>query len=272
MTRCGKAGAGASLLVFGLLAGSALAEAPLQSLRPVLRPILGQVLGEGGLAAQTGSLSDQIGKELEKIANQGPLKRPKKRADRLKDRLNSALDGKRPKGAKGGLCGDREIIGEELAPIAAKVDGCGLKEGVRVRSIAGVKLSTPATMDCETAKALKKWVKGPVRKAVGSHGGGVARLQVAASYVCRTRNSQSGARISEHGRGRAIDISALVLANGKVISVLKDWGHGKGGKILKSIRKGACGPFNTVLGPGSDRHHKDHLHLDTARGRGPYCH
>jgi hypothetical protein len=96
-------------------------------------------------------------------------------------------------------------------------------------------------------------------------------LQVAASYACRPRNNQKGNRISEHGRGRAIDISAIVLANGTSITVLGDWGKGKGGKILKTVRAAACGPFTTVLGPGSDRFHRDHLHLDTARGRGHWC-
>jgi hypothetical protein len=66
-------------------------------------------------------------------------------------------------------------------------------------------------------------------------------------------------------------VAALILENGAVISVLKDWGRGRQGKILKAIRRAACGPFTTVLGPGSDRFHRDHLHLDTARGRGPYC-
>lgn len=55
------------------------------------------------------------------------------------------------------------------------------------------------------------------------------------------------------------------------VSVLKGWGSETHGKTPVSKRKGACGTFNTVLGPGSDRFHRDHLHFDTARGRGPYC-
>jgi hypothetical protein len=135
-----------------------------------------------------------------------------------------------------------------------------------------VQLSTPAQIDCITAQALNNWVNGALVPSVGSAGGGVARLEIAASYVCRPRNNQRGNKISEHGRGRAVDISAITLENGQKISVLDDWGRGKGGRILKSIRKAACGPFTTVLGPGSDRHHRDHLHLDTARGNRLYCH
>jgi hypothetical protein len=93
-----------------------------------------------------------------------------------------------------------------------------------------------------------------------------------AHYACRTRNSVKGAKISEHGRGRAIDIAAFQLRNGSEISVLKHWGQGGNGKALSKIHRAACGPFGTVLGPKSDRHHRDHFHFDTARYRsGPYC-
>ncbi|MCB2136468.1 MAG: extensin family protein [Rhodobacteraceae bacterium] len=174
-------------------------------------------------------------------------------------------------GRKGSVCGDPEIRGTKIPPIAGAVRGCGLSEGVQVTAVSGVALSTPVSVDCTTARALKTWVETGVKPAVGRLGGGVARLQVAASYSCRPRNNQKGARISEHGRGRAIDVSAFVLANGTPITVLKGWGDGRHGKILKKARAAACGPFNTVLGPGSDHYHRDHFHLDTARGRGPYC-
>ena len=174
-------------------------------------------------------------------------------------------------GRKGGICGDPAIVGKAIPPILGKVKGCGLEDGVSVISIAGVALTQPASIDCTTARALKDWVEGGVKPAVGRKGGGVAALQIAASYSCRSRNNQKGAKISEHGRGRAVDVSAIILADGTSISVLKGWGTKAAGKTLASARKAACGPFNTVLGPGSDRFHNDHFHLDTARGRSAYC-
>ncbi len=180
---------------------------------------------------------------------------------------------RKPKAESGGsVCGIPGLKGHEIKPIKAKLKGCGLADGVEVTSVAGVRLSTPAQIDCPTAQALNNWVNGALVPAVGSVGGGVARLEIAASYVCRPRNNQRGNKISEHGRGRAVDISAIILENGQTISVLDDWGRGKGGRILKSIRQAACGPFTTVLGPGSDRFHRNHLHLDTARGNRLYCH
>lgn len=174
-------------------------------------------------------------------------------------------------GRKGSVCGDPDILGKAIPPILGKVRGCGLEDGVSVIAVAGVALTQPASIDCTTARALKDWVEGGVRPAVGRKGGGVAALQIAASYSCRPRNNQKGARISEHGRGHAVDVAAIILADGTSVSVQTGWGTKSYGKTLASARKAACGPFNTVLGPGSDRFHDDHFHLDTARGRGAYC-
>lgn len=175
-------------------------------------------------------------------------------------------------GPVGAICGDSSIRGRKLSPIPAQVQGCGVADPVEVTEVDGVRLSQPATMDCTTAKALKKWLKDGVKPVVGRKGGGVASLSVASSYSCRTRNSQPGAKISEHGKGKAIDISAVNLNNGLRLTVADDWGTGAKGKMLSQMHKAACGPFGTVLGPKSDQYHQDHLHLDTASYRsGPYC-
>ncbi len=175
-------------------------------------------------------------------------------------------------GRKGALCGDPALKGRTIPPIAATMKGCGLDEGVEVTSVAGIPLSQPAITDCTTATTFSAWVQDRVVPAVGQKGGGLKRIDIAASYVCRPRNNQRGSKVSEHGKGHALDVSGLELRDGSTISVLRDWGKGKAGRILKEIRVAACGPFSTVLGPGSDRFHRDHLHIDTARGRGPYCH
>ncbi|MFE3836844.1 extensin family protein [Pseudogemmobacter sonorensis] len=171
---------------------------------------------------------------------------------------------KAPVSAKGSVCGVAAIKGETIAPITSKVAGCGLKEGVRVTSVSGVRLSMPATIDCATAKALNTWVEGVLQPA---YGGQVTELKIAGHYVCRTRNHKAGAKVSEHGRGKAIDISGITLASGKTQSVLKNYDV-----TMRKAHKGACGIFGTTLGPGSDGYHEDHLHFDTASHRsGSYC-
>ena len=175
-------------------------------------------------------------------------------------------------GKQGSICGVKSIRGVKAAPIPGKLKGCGVKKPVRVSSVDGVALSRPAVMNCETAKALNSWVKNGVKPSVGRLGGGLKSINVIADYSCRTRNNQPGAKISEHGRGKAVDVAGVTLKNGKTISVLKGWGKPADGKVLRRMHKAACGPFGTVLGPNSDRYHKDHFHLDTASYRsGSYC-
>ncbi|MEM6740136.1 MAG: extensin family protein [Pseudomonadota bacterium] len=173
---------------------------------------------------------------------------------------------------RGSVCGNRAIRGERIAPIRGPRRGCGIAEPVRITEVAGVKLSTPATIDCTTAQALHTWIETGAKPAVGRTGGGLAALQVAAHYACRTRNHQPGARLSEHASGRAIDISAVVLQNGQRITVQHGWRSRQSSATLKAMHRAACGPFGTVLGPEADRFHQSHFHFDTARYRsGPYC-
>ena len=174
--------------------------------------------------------------------------------------------------AGGGLCGDPQIVGEPAGVVEGRIPGCGIPEAMRVTSVSGVALSQPALVRCETARALRQWVDTGAKPALETRKRKLTSIKVAAHYVCRTRNHQPGAKISEHGKGRAIDLSAFRMSDGTEITLLKDWGRGADGKALKSMHKAACGPFGTVLGPGSDGFHEDHFHFDTAQYRsGPYC-
>lgn len=168
---------------------------------------------------------------------------------------------------KGSVCGDPSIRGETLAPVVSKVKGCGIDDPVKVTSIAGVKLSTPATITCETAVAAKSWIERGLQPAFGKDP--VKVLHIAGSYVCRPRNGIRGNKVSEHGRGNAIDVSGFTLTSGKTLSIQGDW---RRTKAIKASHKAACGIFGTTLGPGSDGHHEDHLHFDVASHRnGAYC-
>lgn len=197
--------------------------------------------------------------------------RPENRPDNFTLIMGNAKNA-RAQGRKGSVCGVNGIKGQNISSIPGKLRGCGVKNPVKVTSVDGVALSTASIMDCGTAKALNKWIKRGAKPAVGNTGGGIASLKVVAHYSCRTRNNQRGAKISEHGKGRAIDIAAIVLKNGEAITVLNGWRKRVHGKILKKMHKAACGPFGTVLGPNANKFHQDHFHFDTARYRsGSYC-
>nr|WP_239025512.1 extensin family protein [Roseibacterium persicicum] len=203
--------------------------------------------------------------------------RPEVRPDGLEQRVRAAATRQTPSrvaqsGTRGALCGVPGLVGDRLEPITGRISGCGVADPVRLREVDGIALSTPATVNCQTARALQEWVQRSLVPTVGRRGGGVSSLRVVASYACRTRNNQAGARISEHGRGNAIDIAGIGLANGTELTVLGGWRDNRTGPILRELHRGACGPFGTVLGPNSDRFHQDHLHFDTASYRsGPYC-
>lgn len=170
------------------------------------------------------------------------------------------------------ICGDPALRGEVVGEVPGSITGCGIDNAVRVHEVNGIQLSTGAVVDCQTARAFKTWVGRGMLAAVGNKGGGVETIRVAASYACRTRNHQRGARISEHGRGKAIDVSGYTLRDGTEVTVLRDWGAGRNGRALREMHRAACGTFGTVLGPEADRFHQDHFHFDTARHRnGAYC-
>ncbi len=173
--------------------------------------------------------------------------------------------------SKGSVCGDPSIKGVVVGSVPGN-GACGIDTAVRVTSVGGITLSQSSLMNCRTARTLKGWVDTGLTSAVGKTGGGVSGLKVAAHYACRTRNHRPGARLSEHAKGNAIDIAAIQLRDGDDITVLNDWNNGHKGRILRQLHQSACGPFGTVLGPESDRHHQDHFHFDTAEhGYGPYC-
>jgi hypothetical protein len=173
---------------------------------------------------------------------------------------------------KGSVCGIAAIQGEVIGDVAPKLAGCGISDAVRVDSVSGVRLSRASIMSCPTAQALNSWVVKGMQPAFDTRGP-VVELRVIADYACRTRNNQPGGKISEHGKGKALDIAAFTMRDGKVIDVAESWGKGSAGRMLRAAWESACGPFSTVLGPESDKYHSNHFHVDTASNRRqPFCH
>ena len=171
--------------------------------------------------------------------------------------------------APGMLCGIAGLKGERRAPIQAETNGCGIANPVRLTEVSGVRLSEPADVDCSIAVALDTWVRTVLQPVFDNQ---VRRLDVAGAYVCRGRNRVAGAKISEHGRGRAIDIRNIVLTNGTSVSVEQHWNRGDAGRRMVEAYKRGCGIFGTTLGPGSDGYHEDHMHFDMpSNRRSPYC-
>jgi hypothetical protein len=147
---------------------------------------------------------------------------------------------------------------------------CGGTDMLRLEAVilpdgSRVALSPPATLTCSMAEAVVNWVREDIAPAAIEFGGRLRAIDNYASYDCRRRNNVSGAKLSEHARGNALDLRAITLATRRVdltdVEVsrdFRDW-----------MRKSACARFATVLGPGSDGYHEHHVHIDLAqRSRG----
>lgn len=266
-----KAGA---VVLLAAIGGAAMAEAPRPEPRPAVQEKPTLPTPPRPLARPAATPAEVVPeKPAEPSAfavttSLRPIRRPKGFARKIA----SSTPKPATSGRRGRICGVNEIKGQAISAIPGKIKGCGVSSPVRVTEVSGVKLSQAAVMDCTTAKALNSWVRDGVFPAVGRLGGGPSSLRVVAHYACRTRNNKRGAKISEHGKGRAVDIAGIRLKNGTELSVLRGWRDPVQGKALKKMHKSACGPFGTVLGPNANRYHQDHFHFDTARYRsGSYC-
>lgn len=173
---------------------------------------------------------------------------------------------------RGAVCGDWTIIGENRKPFKGKYQGCGIAKPVHIRTMSDVLLSQLAVMDCETAITLKTWLENTAKPTFADKGGGLKGLRLSGHYACKTQNNQPRGRLSEHARGRAVDISSFILMDGTVITVRDGWANKETNEVMRELHDGACGLFGTVLGPEADRYHAGHFHFDTARRRsGSYC-
>lgn len=152
-------------------------------------------------------------------------------------------------------------------------ESCGVAAPYHVSRIADGVVVKPATeLSCETVLATARWVHNVVMPAATALGDGVrlAGLTHASTYVCRHRNGIATAKVSEHATGSAIDIREFDFDGHGPVPVVPRAGSGSIEEAFqRAVRAGACLYFTTVLGPGSDDFHSDHLHLDlTRRGGG----
>jgi hypothetical protein len=79
-------------------------------------------------------------------------------------------------------------------------------------------------------------------------------------------NGNPNAHISEHAFGNALDVAEFDLADGHKISVQYGW-HGTPEEqgFLHDVQAAACDQFTTVLAPGANVYHYNHIHVDLMR-------
>jgi hypothetical protein len=130
-----------------------------------------------------------------------------------------------------------------------------------------VAVKPAAILRCKMATAIADWIRTDMAPLVAKLGSTISDLDNFDSFECRGRNRIAGAQLSEHGRANALDVRAFRLANGRSIS-LTDRSVAR--ELRETVLHSACARFSTVLGPGSDWYHEDHVHLDLMERRGNY--
>ncbi|HZH52902.1 MAG TPA: extensin family protein [Microvirga sp.] len=155
--------------------------------------------------------------------------------------------------------------------LSSKIDGpgaCGMDYPFKVSAFnnGSVGLKSKVTLACPIIPRIDMWLDEIVKPAAMMYFGVPLADLKAGSYSCRPRNNRSGAKLSEHSFGNALDVMGFALADGREVSVVKGWkGSPAEQEFLREVFVGACRYFTTVLGPGSDAYHYDHLHIDLAR-------
>lgn len=150
--------------------------------------------------------------------------------------------------------------------------GCSIPYPIVLKTLGkSLDINPETELNCQMAEAAARFATDIIQPAAKAElGAELKSVGQASAFVCRHRNG--GGKLSEHAFGNALDIASFTLSDGRRIDI-GPVPPEKDAKFLNAIRKAACGPFKTVLGPGSDADHSLHLHLDLAprRNGGTFC-
>ncbi|WP_306424443.1 extensin-like domain-containing protein [Shinella sedimenti] len=262
-------------LIAAILTLTGAAELPDNGPRPVARP-------EEKVTPGTEKATPDGAAEPDKDKVSDQVKTTQKDNGKSDDKEKAAEEEKaaeRPKESAADEAACRvalQKIGAVFTDAPAIEDGmaCGIDKPLLLSALKdGVKVEPPATVRCETALQLARWMEGSVAPALSTAmpGETINQLAQASAYVCRNRNNAETGRISEHAFGNAIDIAGFTLKSGKTITIRPaDKDPSLEGAFQRAITEAACLYFTTVLDPGSDAAHENHLHLDVKERRGGY--
>ena len=150
---------------------------------------------------------------------------------------------------------------EPLPPIAE--GQCTAPLPLKVTKLGdGIALAQGATLTCRAAEALARWATEAQVEAERTLKHPLTGFELGGTYVCRGQNHDLDAKLSEHAFANAVDIMSFAFAGRASIPVKGLTEGSDEAQFLASVRTKACGFFRTVLGPGTNAAHANHLHLD----------
>lgn len=142
---------------------------------------------------------------------------------------------------------------------------CGIPHGVRfARGPGGITWQPELVLDCSMALVMPEVEAVIQRVAAATLGQRIARARTFGTYSCRDMVGWLGTK-SEHSFANAIDIAAFDTADGRSITVLKDfYAPTPAGRFLRRLHDElrADTHLSYVLGPDHDAAHKNHFHID----------
>ena len=152
-------------------------------------------------------------------------------------------------------------VAHSRLPDRPEPEACALVDTVALPATATA-ISGRVVVTCRTAATLLLFERQVLQPAARAHlGQDVARFEHMGTHVCR--RIAGSQRWSQHATANAIDVSGFVLADGRRITLLRNWaGDGDEAAFLRAVRDGACGLFSGVLGPDYNAAHRDHFHFD----------
>lgn len=161
-------------------------------------------------------------------------------------------------------------LGVRAEPAPAIHNGaCGAEHPVRVSRLSDVlELPPGVVVACPVAEALARWAQEAVAVEADRlllHP--LKRILIGTSYECRSQNRQAGAKLSEHAFANAVDVMGFEFEKRASIAIAPRSDESPEALFQAAVRTKACAYFNTVLGPGSDAAHANHLHLDLRERR-----
>ncbi|THV21300.1 extensin family protein [Peteryoungia ipomoeae] len=163
----------------------------------------------------------------------------------------------------------------EVKPVIDDAGGCGMASPVILKKpMPDVALEPEATLRCETALQLSRMTRdmiGPAAAIAFPDKPKLSAILQASGYVCRNRNSAETGKVSEHAYGNAIDIAGLRFGKeDQAVMIAKQDDGTAEAAFQRAFNAFACLYFTTVLSPGSDATHQDHMHLDVIERKSGY--
>jgi len=151
-----------------------------------------------------------------------------------------------------------------------KENNCSIENPVLVSSLPnGITVAPASLMECPVAESITRWMGESVGpEAERQFQSAPTKLLIGTSYQCR--DQRNGAKLSEHAFGNGLDVMGFEFAKRPALSIGDHAENSPEAMFQSAIRKAACPIFNTVLGPGSDSDHGNHLHLDLRQRKGDY--